>query len=90
MNGQNSAHEVKLLSNGRTVDRRHNMFEVTQAMVMIKARFSLNEKLKRTLGSTAGITHFVFQMAQKPFWELIIHYPINVLMLVKPVEISSN
>ena len=89
MNGQNSVHEVKLLSNGRTVDRRHNMFEVTQAMVMIKARFSLNEKLKRTLGSTAGITHFVFQMVQKPFWELII-YPINVLMLVKPVEISSN
>ena len=40
------------------------MLEVTLAMVVIKVRFSLNEKLrlKRTLGSTAGITHFVFQI----------------------------
>ena len=62
MNGHNSAHEVKFLSNGRTVDGRHNMFEVTQAMVVIKVRFSLNEKLKQTLGSSAGITHFVLQI----------------------------
>ena len=66
------------------------MFEVTQAMVVIKVRFSLNEKLKQTSGLTAGITHFVFQIVQKPFWELIIHSPINEVMLVKPVEISSN
>jgi len=38
------------------------MFQVTQAMVVIKARFSLNEKLKQTLGLTAGITHFAFQI----------------------------
>ena len=38
------------------------MFKVTQAMVVIKVRFSLNEKLRRTLGLTTRITHFVFQM----------------------------
>ena len=38
------------------------MFEVTQAMVVIKVRFSLNEKLKRTFGSSTGITYFVFQI----------------------------
>ena len=62
MNEYNSPHEVKFLSSGGTVDGRHNMFEVTQGVVVIKAKFSLNEKLKRTLGSTAGITHFVFQI----------------------------
>ena len=62
MTEHNSAHEVKFLSNGRSVDGRHNMFEITQAMVVIKVRFSLNEKLKRTFGSTAGITHFVLQI----------------------------
>ena len=66
------------------------MFKVTQAMVVIKVRFSLNEKLKRTLGLTTRITHFVFQMGLKSFWELIIHYRINEVMSVKPVEISSN
>ena len=59
-------------------------------MVAIKVRFSLNEKLKHTLGLTAGITHIVFQIEQKPFWELTIHFPVNEVMLVKPVEISSN
>ena len=63
MNEYNSPHEVKFLSSGGTVDGRHNMFEVTQAMMVIKVRFSLNEKLKRTFGSTAGITHFVLQIA---------------------------
>ena len=38
------------------------MFEITQAMVVIKVRFSLNEKLKRTFGLAAGIAHFVFQI----------------------------
>ena len=62
MTERNSVHEVKFLSNGGTVDGRYNMFEVTQAMVVIKVRFSLNEKLKRTFGLTAGITHFLFQI----------------------------
>ena len=38
------------------------MVQITQAMMVIKARFSLNEKLKRILGLTAGITHFSFQI----------------------------
>ena len=62
MTERNSVHEVKFLSNGRRVDGSHDMFEITQAMVVIKVRFSLNEKPKRTLGSTVGITHFVFQI----------------------------
>ena len=36
------------------------MFEVTQAMMVIKVRFPLNEKLKRTLGSTAGIVERIY------------------------------
>jgi hypothetical protein len=38
------------------------MFQVTLTMVVIKARFPLNEKLKRILGLTAGITHFAFEI----------------------------
>ena len=74
MNGQNSAHEVKFLSNGRTVDGRHSMFEVTQAMVAIKVRFSLNEKLKRTFGSTAGDYSLCLSDSLKTF--LGTHHPL--------------
>ena len=51
-----------IFSSGGTVDGRHNMFQVTQAMVVIKARFSLNEKLKQILGLTKGIIHFAFEI----------------------------
>jgi hypothetical protein len=61
-NEHNSGYEADFLSSGGIVDGRHNMFQVTLAMVVIKARFSLNEKLKRTLGLTAGITHFAFEI----------------------------
>ena len=50
------------------------MFEVTHAIMAIKVRSSLNEKLKHILGLTAGITHLVFEVVQKKFWELCIHY----------------
>ena len=55
-NERNSNYEAGFLSSGGTVDGRHNMFQVTQAMVVIKARFSLNEKLKRILGLTATVS----------------------------------
>ena len=45
----NSVQEAKFLSSGGIVDGRHSMFEVTQAMVAIKVRFSLNKKLNTPL-----------------------------------------
>ena len=51
-NERNGPHEVKFLSSGGTVDGRHNMFQVTQAMMVIKtsnikskAEFSLTLNL---------------------------------------------
>ena len=61
MNEHNSPHEVEFLSNGWTVDRRHNMFEVTQAVVVIKARFSLDEKLSGHLVQLQGLLTLSFR-----------------------------